>query len=204
MLLTNTIDSIVLATKKTDNSMYALSHVRITETEMQATNGASLYWSPTKTYQSLDEYPSNDGSPFTPIPFYPVLIPGKAITKAINNRPKKGMSLLTDNIVVQTTPPPDGLGKTQIELTTTDLDTFDCVTCKTDSTEYPDIDRLRESIPRDEDVNTVNLGVLELELLLKIAKKAKVDSVLISVKDATTMIGVEVGPISGLIMPYCE
>ena len=191
MLLNKNIDTIALATAKECDNIYALNKIKITETEMIASNGHSLYWTSTQNCDTLADYPAEDLKQITN---YPIFVSDTAIKKAIRNRPAKSMQVL-QNICLQTT-------ENEIELITRDLKTTDTVKEKNEEICYPNIETLKNCL-NGEELITVGLGVAQLEILLKMAKKQGSSVIALSVcKNENQPIPVKFGEITGMIMPH--
>lgn len=195
MLLSKENLAVCFSTVKQNDNMFALTHVQLRPTEdcIYATNGHSLYKS--RVLQQSDEYPdtgADGGSPGKDI-----MVPASILLKAEKNIPKKPNRVILENIRVTVT-------EKQVKLTTTDLDSVDVVKTKLDPTlGFPMVERIEESCYDHNKADSVVLSVAELEILVKVLKKAKQEVARIWVKDETSPVKVTTaeGALTGYIMP---
>lgn len=198
MLIDNNIDTILLAVSKVPTNAYDIDHVQVTENQVCATNGHSLYCMPVvDPTVTMDDYPLKEEGNYTPVTEFPVYIPRNAVEKAIRNRPKKtSLSILDDHICLQT-------NTTHVTLHTTDLDTFDTVASKRKDITFPDTERLLEENQDTEAASKILISTVELEILVKILRKNAKKAVELSIwpNSKVKPMRIDSGDLTGIIMP---
>lgn len=191
MLLPEKINALLPAVAKKKENVYAMDHLKITDTHTYSSNGHCAYRINMKDTKIPEDYPDHQLYTELSLPSY---IPGVMLHKAFKNLPKFTPLNILRRIIAE-----DG------KLTTIDLDSCNIVKYKVKEIFYPDIERIFESTQESEDSISVTLCRENLETLLKVMKVSKSDDVKITVTSSLLPVVVKIDDdIDGIIMTMSE
>jgi len=179
------------ATAKTRESIFALTHLKLTPERIYASNGHSLYSSPINNQH--DDFPDcsiagaveHDGCMLLEAEILKsVAIPNNRFTPIVNN-----IDILIDD--------------THKHIVTNDLKAVRDIKITHEDHEWPNNEMIEQLANTLVDTQKVRLSLAELEVLVKVLKQHGDETAILTVAGPTNMVQIDTNSgLKGYIMPY--